>query len=71
MTRKWHSHTLQTNPPHREEETQNINSHITVRRQLKASNQPFLSQRYDWKTRTLSIELHNKRRTKLKTPTHT
>ena len=29
MGRKYHKHTLQTNPRHREEETQNTNSHMT------------------------------------------
>ena len=30
MTRKYHNHTLQTNPQHHEEETQNTNSHTTA-----------------------------------------
>ena len=32
MTRKFHNHTLQTNPWHREEETQNTNNQMTSRR---------------------------------------
>ena len=34
MTRKYHNHTLQANPWHHVEKTQNTNSHITARRQL-------------------------------------
>ena len=34
MIRKYHNHTLQTNPRHREEDSQNTNSHNTPGRQL-------------------------------------
>ena len=36
MTRKYLNQTLQTNPRHREEETQNTNSHKNTGEQLKA-----------------------------------
>ena len=42
MNRKYHNLTLQTNPRHREEDPQNINSNKTLERQLKQSNQLFL-----------------------------
>ena len=35
MIRKYHNHTPQTNQRHREEESQNTNSHKTSGRQLK------------------------------------
>ena len=35
MTRKYHNHTLQTNPGHHEEEPQNTNTHKPSDRQLK------------------------------------
>ena len=39
MTRKYHNHTLQTNPQHREEEPQNNNNHKTPERQkVKATS---------------------------------
>ena len=44
MTRKYHNHTLQTNPGHHEEEIQNTNSHTTTGTQFK-----FLTQRDDCK----------------------
>ena len=40
MARKYHNHTLQTNPLHREEETHSTNSPITLRAFFK---QPSLS----------------------------
>ena len=39
MIRKYHNHTLQTKPQHREEEPQNTNSHKTSGRQLKKNNE--------------------------------
>ena len=43
MIRKYHNHTLQTNPWHREEEPQNIYSNNTyVRQYSKATNFLFL-----------------------------
>ena len=47
MTGKHHNNTLQTN----QEETQNTNSHKTAERQLQLSNQVFLPQQDDCKTR--------------------
>ena len=35
MIRKYHNHTLQTNPQRREEEPQNTNNHRKTGRQLK------------------------------------
>ena len=40
MARKYHNHTLQTNPLHREEETHSTNSHMTLKAIFK---QPSLS----------------------------
>ena len=45
-----HNHTLQTNPPHLEEEPQNINSNKTQDKQLKQSNQLSLPRQDDCKT---------------------
>ena len=42
MTKKYHNHTLQTNPKHCEEEPQNTNSHNTSGRQRKATSSLFL-----------------------------
>ena len=39
MIKKYHNHTLQTNPMHGEEEPQNTNSHKTSGRQLNQSKQ--------------------------------
>ena len=49
--RKYHNHTLQTNPGHREEESQHTSSHKTSGRQLKWRNQLSLPQQDDCKTR--------------------
>ena len=46
MTRKCHNHTLQTNPWHHEEETQNTYSHM-----ISKSNQLSRSHPDDFKTR--------------------
>ena len=43
MIRKYHNHTPQTNPRHREEESENIYSNKTSIRQWKQSNQLSLS----------------------------
>ena len=48
---KDHDHTLQTNPPHREEEPQNTKRHKTSERQLKQSNKLSLPRQDDCKTR--------------------
>ena len=40
MIRKYQNHTLQTNPPHREEESQNIYNNKTSVRQQKQGNLP-------------------------------
>ena len=43
MTRECHNHKPQTNPRHREEETHNIKSHMTARKQyIKAAVATFL-----------------------------
>ena len=42
MIRKYHNHTLKTNPRHRKEEPHNIYSNKTSKRQLKQSKQLFL-----------------------------
>ena len=39
MIRKYHNHTMQTNPRHRKEELQNIYNNTTFVRQQKQSNQ--------------------------------
>ena len=49
MTGQNHNNILQTNPRHREEKTQNTNSHPATGRQLKKSNQLSLPRRYDCK----------------------
>ena len=79
MTRKYHNHTLQTNPWRREEDAQNINSHETAGRQLMYSNQLALLQRDDCnntvlisnskktkhtKTQTMGASIKNKSATK-------
>ena len=69
MIRKYHIHTLQINPKHREEEPQNTNSHKTSGRQLKQSNQLSLSHQDHCKTREDTKYWHNKTQTKHKTPT--
>ena len=44
MSRKYHNHTLQTNPGHRDEEKQNTNGHTAARREPKQSIQPSFPQ---------------------------
>ena len=45
LTRKCHNHTLQTNPWHQQEETQNTNSHMTSKAiKVKAISSLFLSE---------------------------
>ena len=51
IIRKYHNHTLQTNPRQCDEETPNIYSNKTPGRKLKQSNQPSLSRQDDRKTR--------------------
>ena len=51
MSRKCHNNTLQTNPRHREEDPQNINSIKISERQLKQINQLCLPRQDDCKTR--------------------
>ena len=51
MIRKYHTHTLQTNTWHREEEPENTNIHKTSEKQLKVINQIFHPQQGDCKTR--------------------
>ena len=51
MIGKYHSHILQTNLQHREEERQNTISHKTSERQLKLSTQPSCPHQDDCKTR--------------------
>ena len=51
MIRKYHNHTLQNNPWHREEEQQNSYSNKTSVRQQKQSNQLSLPSQDDCKTR--------------------
>ena len=53
---KYHKHTLQTNPRHREEEPHNINSNKTYERQLKPSNQLSIPRQDDCKTILMSNE---------------
>ena len=43
-------HTLQTNPRHRDKDTQNTNTHATLKRQLQLSKHPSLPQRDDCNT---------------------
>ena len=49
MIRKYRNQTLQTIPQHREEETQNTNSHKTGKR-LKQTNELSLPRQNDYKT---------------------
>ena len=49
MIKKYHNHTLQTNPRHRKEEPQNIYSNNTFVWQQKQSNQLSLPLQYDLK----------------------
>ena len=51
MTRKCYNRRSQTNPQHREEETQNTDSHMSARTRLKQSNQPPPPHQDDCKTR--------------------
>ena len=51
MIRKYHNHTKQTNPQHREEESQNTDCHKTPGRQLKQNRNLFLPHQDDCKTR--------------------
>ena len=51
MTRKYHTHTMQTNPRHHEGKPQNTNSNGTSGRQLKQSNQLSISHQDDYETR--------------------
>ena len=61
MVRKYHKHTLQSNPRHREETPQNTNSHKTSGRQLKQSSQLSFPRKDDCKTIN-DTKMHNKRR---------
>ena len=64
MIRKYHNHTLQTNPRNHEEEPQNTDCHKTSGRQLKESNQLSLPHQDDCKTRrTQCTEQQNKDQT--------
>ena len=51
MIRKYHNHTPQTDPWHREEEPQNTDCHKASGRQLKQSNQLSLPHQDDCITR--------------------
>ena len=51
MIRKYHNHTLQTNPWHCKEEPQNTNSHKTPGKQPKKSNQLSLPYQDDCNSR--------------------
>ena len=51
MIRKYHNHTLHTNPRHREEEPHNSNCHKTSRWHLKSSNQLTVPRHNDGKIR--------------------
>ena len=51
MTRKYHNHTLQTNPRCREEEPQNTKSHKASTIQLNENNQPSLPHHDHYNTR--------------------
>ena len=51
MARKYHTHTLQTNPSHHKEETQRSNSHMTLKAILRQPALTSLPQRDDCKTR--------------------
>ena len=51
MVRKYHNHTLQTDPRLHEEEPQSNNSHKTSGRQLKQNSQLSLPRQDDCKTR--------------------
>ena len=64
LSRKYHNHTLQTKPRHREEEPQNTNSHATSGRQLKQGKQLLLPRQDDLKLeRTQSDAQQNKDQT--------
>ena len=51
MTINRHNHRMQTNTQNREEESQDVNSHLTPRRQLNYSNQPSIPKPVDCNTR--------------------
>ena len=59
MTRKCHNHTLQTNPRHRDRETQNTNAHATLKRQLQLSKHLSLPQRDDCKIFSVYFHFNN------------
>ena len=70
MMRKFHNHTLQTNPRHREEELQNTNSHNTSGRQLKKNSKlSVFPVKLIAKLEGPKI-LNNNARTKHRTPTY-
>ena len=68
MIRKYHTHTLQTNPGHREEEPQNIYSTKTSVRQQKQNNQHSLPLQDDCKTRNDTIVMHTNTKTNTEPP---
>ena len=61
MIRKYHNHTLSTNPLHRKEEPQNIYSNKTFARQQKQSNQLSLPLQDDCKLERAQV-IHTKQR---------
>ena len=67
MVRKYHNHKLQTNPPHREEEPQDIHNNKTPKRQQKQSNQLSLLHQDNCKTRKGKV-IHTKTKTNTEPP---
>ena len=61
VTRKYHSHTLQTNPWNREEEPQNNNIHKTLARRTNKVKQPAISFPFEMIAKLERIKaVHNK-----------
>ena len=63
MIRKYHNHTLQTNPRHRKEEPQNIYSNKTFVWQQKQNNQLSLPLQDDWKLERTQRNAYKQRQT--------
>ena len=66
MIRKYHNHTQQANPPHREEEPQNFYNNNTSVRQCKVTSFIFLFERIAKPEQTQSM--HNKTNTNTELP---
>ena len=57
---KCHNYTLHTNPRHRDEDTQNTDTHTTLKRQLQLSKHPSLPQRDDCNTFSFYFHYNSK-----------